>query len=183
MDGAQTVKRYQKVGGWVGALLVGGLFLLVACLQPLDGVPGYRYVTPEDSSILWGFALSFVVGAVVGGMLGIWLGGRLGRKSAARQGLPAGAPAPEPAAPPAFTAPAYPPAAAPDAGRIGEEFRSLLAEGVFQKAEEYLSRGQQPDQTAVAQYATDRAASILMVRYHIGPAEMARIIEQELQKQ
>jgi len=80
----RTVGRYQKVGAWIGALLLGPAFLVIACLQPIDGIPGYQLITREDFSIILGFAFSFLVGALVGAMLGIWLGIRVGKKRAAK---------------------------------------------------------------------------------------------------
>lgn len=86
---ARTVGRYQKVGAWIGALLLAPAFLVIACLQPIDGVPGYELITREDFSIIFGFAFSFLVGALVGAIVGIWLGSRAGKKRAAKLGLTA----------------------------------------------------------------------------------------------
>lgn len=80
----RIVDRRQKVGAWIGALVLGIVFLVAACLQPIDGRPGYQLVTREDFSILFGFAFSFLVGALVGALLGSWLGIRAGKKRAAR---------------------------------------------------------------------------------------------------
>lgn len=175
MDPVKTVKRYQRIGAWIGALLVGGLFLLVSCLQPIDGVPGYRWVTKEDPSILWGFALSFVVGAVVGSVLGIMVGGRLGRKAAEQQVRPVDAPSPQPAGGPAFKTLAPPYAAPP--GSVEEEFVHLFSEQALRRAEEFMSKGAPLDHEAIAQYATNRAAEVLMARHHLDKDEMVRIIE------
>ncbi len=177
MEPARTLKHYRTLGGWVGAIAVGVVFLIVAMLQPIDGIPGYKYVTAEDSSILWGFALSAVIGAVVGGAAGVWLGGRMGSKRLAQRA--GGGFSPQPAGSPSFPAPQ---AAQFDVQRIGEEFDNLMAEGVFEKSEEYLGRGQQPDRDAVTRYAVERAAATLMARYRLSQAEMVRLIEQHVQK-
>lgn len=80
----RIVGRRQKVGAWIGALILGIVFLVAACLQPIDGRPGYQLVTRGDFSILFGFAFSFLVGALVGALLGGWLGIRAGKKRAAQ---------------------------------------------------------------------------------------------------
>jgi hypothetical protein len=78
------IGRYRKIFAWVGGILVGSVFLLISCIYPLDGVPGYQLITEEDFSIIFAFLFSFLVGAGVGALLGGWLGTRLGGKVAAR---------------------------------------------------------------------------------------------------
>jgi tetratricopeptide (TPR) repeat protein len=80
----RTVGNYQKAGAWIGPLLLAPTFLVIACLQPIDGVPGYQLITREDFSIIFGFAFSFLVGGLVGVLLGSWLGIRVGKKKAAK---------------------------------------------------------------------------------------------------
>lgn len=80
----RIVGRHQKVGAWIGALVLGIAFLVAAGLQPIDGAPGYQLVTREDFSILFAFAFSFLIGALLGALLGGWLGVRAGKKRAAR---------------------------------------------------------------------------------------------------
>ncbi len=80
MNDIQIIRKYKKIGTGIGALLVGIVFLIAACLQPLDGVPGYQLITKEDFSIAFGFAFSFAVGAVLGGVAGSRIGDRLGKQ-------------------------------------------------------------------------------------------------------
>lgn len=77
------IRYYQKRWGIVGAVIIGLIFLAIAMLQPIDGVPGYQLVRAEDWSIVWGFALSFAVGAVVGYGVGTVYGTRVGDRKAA----------------------------------------------------------------------------------------------------
>jgi len=183
MEDRRTISKYQRIGGWIGALVVGGVFLLVSCLQPLDGVPGYKLVTQEDPSILWGFALSFVVGAVVGSFPGILLGARYGRKVAARQGPAARVPTPQPAEIPAFKTLTPQMVASYDSGHIEEEFGSLFTDLIFQRTEESISKGEPLNQEALAQYATNTAAAVMMAKYHLSMGEMVKIVERYMSRQ
>lgn len=83
MNQNHILRYYQKRWGIIGAVVLGLIFLAIAMLQPIDGVPGYQLVRAEDWSIVWGFAFSFVVGAVVGYGLGTIYGSRVGSRKAA----------------------------------------------------------------------------------------------------
>lgn len=91
----RRVRKGRIVGACAGAVLIGGLFVLGACLQPIDGEPGYRLITREDYSIVFGFLFAFIVAAGIGGGLGYWLGGRIVAQRVATKGLQTAVPLPQ----------------------------------------------------------------------------------------
>jgi hypothetical protein len=80
MNDTQVIRKYEKAGGWIGAIALGLVFFIISWFAPIDDVPGYKLITPEDFSILFGFAFAALVGGVVGYVGGAALGRRYGRQ-------------------------------------------------------------------------------------------------------
>jgi hypothetical protein len=178
MNKNRAANRYQMMGAWIGALLVGSLFLVVSCLQPLDGVPGYKLITKEDFSIIFAFAFSFIVGAVLGGGLGGLLGSKIGSKVVKQNKYTAVDSSQQLSSDLSFKAPVLEQSALYSPGDVKREFGDLYTEAVFQRAEEYMSKGKPLDNIEIARYAVDRAAEVLMAKYNLDRSEMVKLIEQ-----
>ncbi len=84
MNDYQIIRKYEKTGAWIGAVMLGLVFLIISIFAPIDGEPGYKLITPEDFSILFGFAFAVMVGTSVGAMGGATLGRRYGQKKVAQ---------------------------------------------------------------------------------------------------
>ena len=81
----EIVQRWRIIGGSIGAGIVGGLGFLVSWYQPIDGEPGYKLITPEDFSIIFGFLLAAGVFGFVGFVVGYFIGGSVGENIAFRK--------------------------------------------------------------------------------------------------
>jgi hypothetical protein len=89
MTDYQIIRRYERIGIAIGAVVLGLIFLIISCLAPIDGVPGYQLITADDFSIVFGFAFAVLVGAGVGAIGGATLGRRYGRQKVAQSNRPA----------------------------------------------------------------------------------------------
>jgi hypothetical protein len=178
MNDRSVANRYQMMGAWIGALLVGSIFLVVSCLQPLDGVPGYKLITKEDFSIIFAFAFSFIVGAALGGGLGGLLGSKIGSKVVKQNKHTAVDSSQQLSSDLSFKAPVLEQSTLYSPGDVKREFGDLYTEAVFQRAEEYMSKGKPLDNVEIARYAVDRAAEVLMAKYNLDRSEMVKLIEQ-----
>ena len=184
MNDKRTANRYQMRGAWIAALLVGSLFLVVSCLQPLDGVPGYKLITKEDFSIIFAFAFSFIVGAALGGFLGGLFGSSIiGRKMVKQNKYISVDSSQQLSSDLSFKAPVLEQSTLYNPGDIKREFGDLYTEAVFQRAEEYMSKGKPLDNIEISRYAVDRAAEVLMAKYNLDRSEMVKLIEQYLGEQ
>jgi hypothetical protein len=178
MNDKSAENRYQMMGAWIGALLVGSLFLVVSCLQPLDGVPGYKLITKEDFSIIFAFAFSFIVGAALGGILGGLFGSKIGGKMVKPNKYIAVDSSQQLTSDLSFKAPVREKSTLYSPGDVKREFGDLYTEAVFQRAEEYMSKGKPLDNVEIAGYAVDRAAEVLTAKYNLDRSEMVKLIEQ-----
>jgi hypothetical protein len=80
MNDYQIIRKYKKTETWIGAVVLGLVCLIISFFAPIDGEPGYKLITPQDFSIIFGFAFAVMVGASVGAIGGATLGRRYGQK-------------------------------------------------------------------------------------------------------
>jgi hypothetical protein len=80
MNDYQIIRKYEKTGAWIGAVVLGLVCLIISFFAPIDGEPGYKLITAQDFSIIFGFAFAVMVGASVGAIGGATLGRRYGQK-------------------------------------------------------------------------------------------------------
>lgn len=174
MSQRSSMDRWKRVFAWIGAITGAGIFVAASCLQPIDGVPGYKLITKEDPSILFGFMLAGLVGGVVGLLPGRWIGGLIGdrlaqRRAAAKRSLPDSQQW--------AIAQAEKNMASDRLDDLVEEFGSRFMENVFERTEEAMSTGGQPDEQRVAEESVNRATQEMMSKYGLSRAEMAQIVE------
>lgn len=143
---------------------MGGLFLLVSIFQPIDGLPGYKLVTREDYSILFGFAFAFIVGAVVGYFLGGLAGKRIGSSlvNQQTQSKPVNAGG----------------TGISSSDKIIAEIDDCFTEKVFMKTEELLSANQPINNQRIAEYATEEVAKMLREKYHYDRDKIIQLLTQ-----
>lgn len=84
MNDYQIIRKYEKTGAWIGAVVLGLVLLIISIFAPIDGEPGYKLITAKDFSIIFGFAFAVMVGASVGAIGGAALGRRYGQKKVAQ---------------------------------------------------------------------------------------------------
>jgi len=150
------IRIFKVVFRVLGILLLGGIALIIAMLQPIDGIPGYKLITQEDYSIIFGFALTFGFGGVVG----YFVGGLFGESIGVRVSD----------------------AIHKSRNKINIDVESIYAEEVYKITETYINRRVPIEKEALTTTAIENTVNRLMTDYKLSKNESIILLEKMGQK-
>jgi len=143
--------------GLLGIVICGGIALIISMLQPIDGIPGYKLITQEDYSIIFGLGLAFLFAAVIGYFIGKAIGAEIGNGITERIEKMG--------------------AEKKRKGEILREIESIFTTVVLAFTEEYISQGKTVNEIEISTLAIEETSKRICAKYGSSREEVIDLVE------